>query len=424
MSKRNPKVECVCAHCHVEFKKHHYTIRPGKSVYCSKGCYTKDTTRICSCAYCNKTFQRPISLIKGKEKVFCDRDCRISFTRENKKPKQKKIQVPKKRQCYVCKYCELPFTKTSGNYKNKITDYCNRGCARKAKGIPSKGGIGTKVGCYCSNCGQGFITRLSHLKRRIFLCQKRGNLFSIFCGKSCASEDLIVSAELLELNCSYCNGSFTKRAAVHRAHTKAHPEKGTYCSKECLSKQSKVWADEELEERFWALVDKSPGLGPDHMGNSCWEWRGTITFSGYGVISWKKKQHKATKISYWLTYGQMANWEEKSEILCHHCDHRICVNPEHIYIGTNKSNNRDKVSRKRHYYGSRSKLSKLNERTVTELRILRCADPKKYSYEELSRIFGISSHFTGIIQYKVWAQTPKPYEEAYMGTFIPTPVKR
>lgn len=419
MSKRHPKVECICAHCSIEFKKHHYTIKPGKDVFCSKECYTANTTSICVCGYCNKTFQRPNSLIKGKAKVFCNSKCYRAFTSLNKKPKQKRKKSPRKRESYVCKFCELPFTKIAENYKNKITDYCSRGCAFKAKGIPSKCGVGAKIGCYCSNCGKSFLTRLTSLKTRISLCEGRKDPFTIFCGRSCASEDLSATAELLEISCSYCKEAFTKRAAVYNAHLKENPDKGTYCSKRCFAKQKKFWADEALEERFWSLVDKTPGLGSESMGKSCWEWKGTVTFSGYGVISWKKKQHKATKISYWLTYGRMANWEEKSEILCHHCDHRICVNPEHIYIGSNKSNNQDKVLRKRHHYGSRFKGAKLDERSVTELRILRCADPEQYSVKELQRIFGIKSQVGNILKYKVWAYTPRPYEEAYMGSFVP-----
>ncbi|KKM69960.1 hypothetical protein LCGC14_1445580 [marine sediment metagenome] len=82
--------------------------------------------------------------------------------------------------------------------------------------------------------------------------------------------------------------------------------------------------------------------------DGCWEWRGYCnTVTGYGVTVWQGKYWSLHRLIYTLTIGEIP---QKLCIL-HHCDNRKCVNPQHLYIGTQADNMRDREIRDR---GNRS----------------------------------------------------------------------
>jgi hypothetical protein len=112
-----------------------------------------------------------------------------------------------------------------------------------------------------------------------------------------------------------------------------HLREGLVKSCGCWFEKDEVTLLNEAKERFFNNIEKT---------ESCWIWKGVIVRGGYGHTFFKKSV-KAHRFSYMIHKGEL----EKEKMVCHKCDNPLCVNPEHLYLGTAKDNHNDMVNRGR-----------------------------------------------------------------------------
>jgi hypothetical protein len=89
--------------------------------------------------------------------------------------------------------------------------------------------------------------------------------------------------------------------------------------------------------------------------SGCWEWTGTVHYSGYGCFTYMKKKYPA----HWIHMPPRPSGKEA----CHKCDNKKCINPNHLWWGTKSENSQDMVAKKRYNLASKRKhVHKMHER--------------------------------------------------------------
>jgi hypothetical protein len=113
--------------------------------------------------------------------------------------------------------------------------------------------------------------------------------------------------------------------------------------------------------------------------------------NGYGRVTWKnQEQYYAHRLSYELFRGPIPS----GCVVCHHCDNRKCVNPDHLFIGTQKDNLADMAAKKRSCLGEKNGQAKLTEKQACAIRSLAGAR----TTSELAETYGVSRHLIRKIQ--------------------------
>lgn len=203
------------------------------------------------------------------------------------------------------------------------------------------------------------------MKREEFSKHVRADAFSRYC------------------TCAFCGKDFDRGYAM----SKFRAAKPQYCSLECKVGSAKKSASENLKERFFSRVERR---GEDE----CWPWIGRQDENGYGVFDIGNRPHIASRISLGIELGK----ELPAEIFaCHHCDNPPCVNPKHLFPGTQKDNMQDagrkgRVGGNHGRIGTRINTSKLDEVKVVEIK--RSSAPAKFFAEK----YGVSTTAINLIR--------------------------
>lgn len=136
------------------------------------------------------------------------------------------------------------------------------------------------------------------------------------------------------------------------------------------------------EERFWLKVCKH---------GECWNWLGYLNADrgGYGRIEIDGHFTYVHRYSWMLAHGPIPD----GLYVCHHCDNPACVNPDHLFLGTNQDNLADMTAKGRRRYGTShlvgesNGMSRLTEADVLLMRDLRRSGALQ---KDLAAAFGVA----------------------------------
>ncbi len=164
----------------------------------------------------------------------------------------------------------------------------------------------------------------------------------------------------------------------------------------------------------------SPDLGPLRMKLAeassieghwqCWEWQGHRIRGGYGRARWNGRMHLAHRLSYEAYVGPIAPGLR----VLHRCDNRPCINPEHLFLGTDLENARDRDGKRRQARGELVRRSTLR---TSDVEAIRAVAALGVTQKELALTYRVhNATISRILNGKRWAPSQATGPEPWLST--------
>jgi predicted XRE-type DNA-binding protein len=109
-----------------------------------------------------------------------------------------------------------------------------------------------------------------------------------------------------------------------------------------------------------------------------------VVASGYGMVRFERKMYPAHRLAWKFFRGEIA----PGLVVCHKCDVRACVNPDHLFLGTMMDNIRDMKEKGRSPHGDEHSRSKLTAKAVSRIKAMLAQKHMRVS--EIARAFGVT----------------------------------
>jgi hypothetical protein len=128
----------------------------------------------------------------------------------------------------------------------------------------------------------------------------------------------------------------------------------------------------------------------------CWNWLKYKDKNQYGHMKVLGKSELVHRMAYQTLVGDIPI----GMFVCHKCDNPSCLNPDHLFLGTNQDNINDKVAKNRQskngqQKGSKHSLAKLTEKDVVDIRA------STLSQNKLALLYGVTQSSISHIQNKI-----------------------
>jgi hypothetical protein len=151
-------------------------------------------------------------------------------------------------------------------------------------------------------------------------------------------------------------------------------------------RSNRLWTEQE----FWAMGLR---VGP------CLEWQGWRNPKGYGYFETAGRRWKASRWAWTITHGPIPD----GLLVCHTCDNPPCIEPLHLFLGTNRDNLRDMAAKGRthRHLGETNRSAKL---TTAQVRVIRAVRQETgVTVKSLAQEYGVhQSTIEKILARETW----------------------
>lgn len=157
------------------------------------------------------------------------------------------------------------------------------------------------------------------------------------------------------------------------------------------AKRGRYYERVPSEQRFWKYVVKT---------ETCWFWSGGKSKNGYGKFNPSHEQRtweKAHRYSWKLHRGEIP----KGEVVCHRCNVKLCIRPEHLYVASQQQNTLDAMVDGLCPRGETHGNAKLTEIQIKEIRAI--YQPRVRTMDFLAKRYNVTkTQISRILNRKVW----------------------